>query len=160
MRDRLWIVIPAAGFPFLLVLFIVLWQSLQQQNRTIQNLVKQLDGLEGVELRNREGNQALIEQQLEVLQTRQQKLQRQISNLESWQRASGDRERTLWNRLETPFPPTLGPDLTDERDIERTTPPELPSSPQLSSPRPSSQQPSSRQPSSQQPSSQQPVISP
>lgn len=135
MRDRLWIVISAAGVPFLLVLFIVLWQSLQQQKRTIQDLVKQLDGLEGVELRNREGSQALIEQQLGVLQTRQQALQRQISNLESWQRASGDRERALWNRLETPFPSTQGSDLPDERDIERTTPPALPSSPELLSPK-------------------------
>ena len=61
MRERLWIIIPAAGFPFLLVLFIVLWQSLQQQNRTIQDLVQQLEGLERVELRDREGNRELIE---------------------------------------------------------------------------------------------------
>ena len=135
MRDRLWIVISAAGVPFLLVLFIVLWQSLQEQNRTIQDLVQQLEGLERVELRDREGNRELIEQQLGVLQTRQQTLQRQISNLESWQRASGDRERALWNRLDTPFPSTQGSDLTDERDIERSIPPALPSSPELSSPK-------------------------
>ena len=47
MRDRLWVLIPAAGFPFLLVLFVVLWQSLQQQSRTIQDLGQRLDGLEG-----------------------------------------------------------------------------------------------------------------
>ena len=46
MRDRLWVLIPAAGFPFLLVLFVVLWQSLQQQSRTIQDLGQRLDGLE------------------------------------------------------------------------------------------------------------------
>ena len=140
MRDRLWIIIPAAGFPFLLVLFIVLWQSLQQQNRTIQDLVQQLEGLERVELRDREGNRELIEQQLGVLQTRQQTLQRQISNLESWQRASGDRERALWNRIQAPFPTNPDVDLPDNRDIERTAPP------------------GGR--SSQQPSSQQPILSP
>ena len=126
MRDRLWIIIPAAGFPFLLVLFIVLWQSLQQQNRTVQDLVKQLEGLERVELRDREENRDLIEQQLGVLQTRQQTLQRQISNLESWQRASGDRERALWNRLQAPFPVNPDVDLPGNRDMERTAPPEQP----------------------------------
>lgn len=130
MRERLWIIIPAAGFPFLLVLFIVLWQSLQQQNRTIQDLVQQLEGLERVELRDREGNRELIEQQLGVLQTRQQTLQRQISNLESWQRASGDRERALWNRIQAPFPTNPDVDLPDNRDIERTAPPGGPSSQQ------------------------------
>ena len=130
MRDRLWIIIPAAGFPFLLVLFIVLWQSLQQQNRTVQNLVKQLEELERVELRDREGNRELIEQQLGVLQTRQQTLQRQISNLESWQRASGDRERALWNRLQAPFPVNPDVDLPDNRDMERPAPPGGPSSQQ------------------------------
>ena len=130
MRDRLWIIIPAAGFPFLLVLFIVLWQSLQQQNRTVQDLVKQLEELERVELRDREGNRELIEQQLGVLQTRQQTLQRQIRNLESWQRASGDRERALWNRLQAPFPVNPDVDLPDNRDMERTAPPERPSSQQ------------------------------
>ena len=126
MRDRLWIIIPAAGFPFLLVLFIVLWQSLQQQNRTVQDLVKQLEGLERVELRDREENRDLIEQQLGVLQTRQQTLQRQIRNLESWQRASGDRERALWNRLQAPFPANPDVDLPDNRDMERPAPPEQP----------------------------------
>ena len=132
MRDRLWIIIPAAGFPFLLVLFIVLWQSLQQQNRTVQDLVKQLEGLERVELRDREENRDLIEQQLGVLQTRQQTLQRQIRNLESWQRASGDRERALWNRLQAPFPANPDVDLPDNRDMERPAPPEQPRSQQES----------------------------
>ena len=126
MRERLWIIIPATGFPFLLVLFIVLWQSLQEQNRTIQDLVQQLEGLERVELRDREGNRELIEQQLGVLQTRQQTLQRQISNLESWQRASGDRERALWNRLQAPFPSNPDVDLPDNRNMERPAPPEQP----------------------------------
>ena len=145
MRDRLWIVIPAAGFPFLLVLFIVLWQSLQQQSHTIQDLVEQLDRLNSVDLRERAGSRDLIEQQLGVIQTRQQTLQKQISNLESLQRASGDRERELWNRLETTFRSNLDLDPRDNRDIEQTAPPGLPSS---------------QQPSSQQPSSQQPMISP
>ena len=140
MRDRLWIVIPAAGFPFLLVLFIVLWQSLQQQSHTIQDLVEQLDRLNSVELRERAGSRDLIEQQLGVIQTRQQTLQKQISNLESLQRASGDRERELWNRLETTFRSNVDLDPRDNRDIEQTAPPGLPSS--------------------QQPSSQQPMISP
>ena len=145
MRDRLWIVIPAAGFPFLLVLFIVLWQSLQQQSHTIQDLVEQLDRLNSVDLRERAGSRDLIEQQLGVIQTRQQTLQKQISNLESLQRASGDRERELWNRLETTFRSNVDLDPRDNRDIEQTAPPGLPSS---------------QQPSSQQPSSQQPMISP
>ncbi|WP_115125450.1 signal protein [Synechococcus sp. GEYO] len=132
MRDRLWLIIPAAGFPFLLVLFFVLWQSLQQQNRTVQDLVRQLEELDRFELRDREGNRELIEQQLGVLQTRQQRLQRQIRNLESWQRASGDRERALWNRLQAPFPANPDVDLPDNRDMERTAPPKQPSSQQRS----------------------------
>ena len=81
MRERLLIVIPAAGFPFLFVLFIVLWQSLQLQKRTIEGLLERLDGLEAVEQRDRNDNQELMKQQLGVLQTRQKTLQRQISNL-------------------------------------------------------------------------------
>ena len=103
MRERLWIVIPAAGFPFLLVLFIVLWQSLQFQKRTIEGLLERLDGLEAVEQRDRNDNQELMKQQLGVLQTRQKTLQRQISNLENWQRASGERERALWNRFDKQY---------------------------------------------------------
>ena len=130
MRDRLWIVIPAAGFPFLLVLFIVLWNSLQLQKRTIQDLIKRLDGLETVDQRDDDGRQALVEQQLGVLQTRQKTLQRQISNLENWQRASGERERALWNRFDTPFPADQEPQPRQEPDLERTAPPSLPSSPE------------------------------
>ena len=141
MRERLWIIIPAAGFPFLLVLFIVLWQSLQQQSSTIQELVKQLDKLEGLELRDREDNRELIEQQLGALQTRQQALQRKITNLESWQRASSDRERSLWNRLETPFPSEHEGGHKQERDIEPTAPPNVPSLGRPSLGRPSSGQP-------------------
>ncbi|WP_413403314.1 MULTISPECIES: signal protein [unclassified Synechococcus] len=141
MRERLWIIIPAAGFPFLLVLFIVLWQSLQQQSSTIQELVKQLDKLEGLELRDREDNRELIEQQLGALQTRQQALQRKITNLESWQRASSDRERALWNRLETPFPYEHDEGHKQERDIEPTAPPNVPSLGRPSLGRPSSGQP-------------------
>ena len=141
MRERLWIIIPAAGFPFLLVLFIVLWQSLQQQSSTIQELVKQLDKLEGLELRDREDNRELIEQQLGALQTRQQALQRKITNLESWQRASSDRERALWNRLETPFPSEHEEGHMQERDIEPTAPPNVPSLGRPSLGRPSSDQP-------------------
>ena len=130
MRDRLWIVIPAAGFPFLLVLFIVLWNSLQLQKRTIQDLIKRLDGLETVDQRDDDGRQALVEQQLGVLQTRQKTLQRQISNLENWQRASGERERALWNRFDTPFPADQEPQPPQQPDLERTAPPSLPSSPE------------------------------
>ena len=50
MRERLWILVPAAGVPLLLVLFFVLWQSLQVQNRTIEDLGKRLDELEGLEV--------------------------------------------------------------------------------------------------------------
>ena len=127
MRDRLWVLIPAAGFPFLLVLFVVLWQSLQQQSRTIQDLGQRLDGLEGINQRDGEGKRDLIEQQLGVLQTRQQTLQRQISNLENWQRASSQRERALWNRLEPPFPSNSAAPPSEEPEIERVRPPALPS---------------------------------
>ena len=130
MRDRLWIVIPAAGFPFLLVLFIVLWNSLQLQKRTIQDLIKRLDGLETVDQRDDDGRQTLVEQQLGVLQTRQKTLQRQISNLENWQRASGERERALWNRFDTPFPADQEPQPPQQIDLESTAPPSLPSSPE------------------------------
>jgi len=130
MRERLWIVIPAAGFPFLLVLFIVLWQSLQFQKRTIEGLLERLDGLEAVEQRDRNDNQELMKQQLGVLQTRQKTLQRQISNLENWQRASGERERALWNRFDTPFPADQEPQPPQQPDLERTAPPSLPSSPE------------------------------
>jgi len=122
MRDRLWIVIPAAGFPFLLVLFIVLWQSLQLQKRSLEDLVERLEGLEAVGQRAKDGNRELMEQQLSTLQTRQQTLQRQISNLESWQRASGDRQRALWNRLETPFPVDQDPKPLAEPELERVEP--------------------------------------
>ena len=122
MRDRLWIVIPAAGFPFLLVLFIVLWQSLQLQKRSLEDLVERLEGLEAVGQRAKDGNRELMEQQLSTLQTRQQTLQRQISNLESWQRASGDRQRALWNRLETPFPVDQAPKPLAEPELERVEP--------------------------------------
>ncbi len=122
MRDRLWIVIPAAGFPFLLVLFIVLWQSLQLQKRSLEDLVERLEGLEAVGQRAKDGNRELMEQQLSTLQTRQQTLQRQISNLESWQRASGDRQRALWNRLETPFPVDQDPKPLAEHELERVEP--------------------------------------
>ena len=126
MRDRLWIVIPAAGFPFLLVLFIVLWNSLQLQKRTIQDLIKRLDGLETVDQRDDDGRQALVEQQLGVLQTRQKTLQRQISNLESWQRASGERERALWNRLDKRFPEDRTPRPLGEFELEGIGPPAQP----------------------------------
>ena len=122
MRDRLWIVIPAAGFPCLLVLFVVLWHSLQLQKNSIEDLVKRLDGLESVGQRARDGNRELMEQQLSTLQTRQQTLQRQISNLESWQRASGDRQRALWNRLKTPFPVNQDPEPLVEPELERVEP--------------------------------------
>ena len=122
MRDRLWIVIPAAGFPFLLVLFIVLWQSLQLQKRSLEDLVERLEGLEAAGQQSRNGTQELMEQQLSALQTRQQTLQRQISNLESWQRASGDRQRDLWNRLETPSPANQDPKPLAETELERVEP--------------------------------------
>ena len=126
MRERLWIVIPAAGFPFLLVLFIVLWQSLQFQKRTIEGLLERLDGLEAVEQRDRNDNQELMKQQLGVLQTRQKTLQRQISNLESWQRASGERERALWNRLDKRFPEDRTPRPLGEFELEGIAPPAQP----------------------------------
>ena len=110
----------------MLVLFVVLWQSLQQQNRTIQDLVNRLDGLEAIDRDGTEANRQLVEQQIGVLQKRQQKLQRKISNLENWQRASGDRERALWNRLDTPLSNNPSADLIEKPDPESTAPPELP----------------------------------
>jgi hypothetical protein len=102
MRERLWILVPAAGVPLLLVLFFVLWQSLQVQNRTIEDLGKRLDELEGLDQPENRTNRQLIQQQLGVLQTRQKSLQQQISDLESWQRSEGARERRIWDRLNTP----------------------------------------------------------
>ena len=32
MHQRLWLILPAAGFPLLIVLFVVLWQAVQRQN--------------------------------------------------------------------------------------------------------------------------------
>ena len=68
-------------------------------------------------------------------------LQRKITNLESWQRASSDRERSLWNRLETPFPSEHEGGHQQERDIEPTAPPNVPSLGRPSLGRPSSDQP-------------------
>ena len=102
MRERLWIIVPAAGVPLLLVLFFVLWQSLQVQNRTIEDLGKRLDELEGLDQPENRTNRQLIQQQLGVLQTRQKSLQQQISDLESWQRSEGARERRIWDRHNTP----------------------------------------------------------
>ena len=71
-------------------------------NRTIEDLGKRLDELEGLDQPENRTNRQLIQQQLGVLQTRQKSLQQQISDLESWQRSEGARERQIWDRLNTP----------------------------------------------------------
>ena len=50
MHQRLWLILPAAGFPLLIVLFVVLWQAVQRQNLVLQgssNASKFLKGLTG-----------------------------------------------------------------------------------------------------------------
>ena len=47
MHQRLWLILPAAGFPLLIVLFVVLWQAVQRQNLVLQGLVERVEVLEG-----------------------------------------------------------------------------------------------------------------
>ena len=47
MRQRLWLILPAAGLPLLIVLFVVLWQAVQRQNLVLQQLVERVEVLEG-----------------------------------------------------------------------------------------------------------------
>ena len=101
MRERLLLLIPVAGFTFLLVLFIVLWQTLQHQNNSLQSLTNRLKELEQREEVN---SRQLLEQQLGVLKTRQQKLQTDIQSLQTFQSENAKREARLLESLKQRIP--------------------------------------------------------
>ena len=96
MRERLLLLIPVTGFSCLLVLFMVFWQAIQYQNNRLQGLTNRLKDLEQREEVN---SRQLLEQQLGVLKTRQQKLQTDIQSLQSFQRESANREARLLETL-------------------------------------------------------------
>jgi len=106
MRERVLLLIPTAGFTALLVLFVMLWQASQHQSNSLQSLNNRLQ-----ELEQREGvnNRQLLEQQLSVLKTRQQKLQSEIRSLQTLQSENAEREarllETLRRRVLVPFTP-------------------------------------------------------
>ena len=129
MRERVLLLIPAAGFTGLLVLFVVLWQASQHQSNSLQNLNNRLKELEQREEVN---SRQLLEQQLSVLKTRQQKLQSEIRSLQTLQSENAKREarllETLRRRVPVPF-------TTDETaDVDQTIPP--PFTPTPSAPTP------------------------
>ena len=101
MRERLLLLIPVAGFTCLLVLFIVLWQALQHQNNSLQSLTNRLKELEQREEVN---SRQLLEQQLGVLKTRQQKLQTEIQSLQTFQSENPKREARLLESLKQRIP--------------------------------------------------------
>ena len=96
MRERLLLLIPVAGFSCLLVLFMVFWQAIQHQSNRLQNLTNRLKDLEQREEVN---SRQLLEQQLGVLKTRQQKLQIEIKSLQTLQNDSAKREARLLDML-------------------------------------------------------------
>ena len=129
MRERVLLLIPAAGFTGLLVLFVVLWQASQHQSNSLQNLNNRLKELEQREEVN---SRQLLEQQLSVLKTRQQKLQSEIRSLQTLQSENAKREarllETLRRRVPVPF-------TTDETaDVDQTIP--TPFTPTPSAPTP------------------------
>ena len=128
MRERLLLLIPVTGFSCLLVLFVVLWQAIQYQNNRLQGLTNRLKDLEQREEVN---SRQLLEQQLGVLKTRQQKLQTDIQSLQSFQRESAKREARLLESLRQggTLPSTPKGRSTDEPAIPNpvTTDPSAPS---------------------------------
>lgn len=96
MRERLLLLIPVAGVTCLLVLFVVCWQAIQDQNNRLQSLTNRLKELEQREEVN---SRQLLEQQLSVLKTRQQKLHTDIQSLQRWQRDTAQREARLLDIL-------------------------------------------------------------
>ena len=96
MRERLLLLIPVAGFSCLLVIFMVFWQAIQYQNNRLQGLTNRLKDLEQREEVN---SRQLLEQQLGVLKTRQQKLQIEIKKLQTVQNDSAQREARLLDTL-------------------------------------------------------------
>ena len=99
MRQRFWLILTAAGFPLLIVLFLVLWQAVQRQNLVLQELVKRVEAVEGFDRDEQQTSQELIEQQLGALQSRQRRIQGQIINLENWRSGLREREQMLLERL-------------------------------------------------------------
>ena len=96
MRERLLLLIPVAGFSCLLVLFMVFWQAIQHQNNRLQSLTNRL---KEIEQREEVNSRQLLEQQLGVLKTRQQKLQIEIKSLQTLQNDSAKREARLLDML-------------------------------------------------------------
>ena len=96
MQQRLWLILPTAGIPLLIVLFVVLWQAVQRQNLMLQELVDRVEELDRTEQKT---SQELLQQQLSALQARQRRLQGKIIDLESWRSGSRERERRLLERL-------------------------------------------------------------
>ena len=118
MHQRLWLILPAAGFPLLIVLFVVLWQAVQRQNLVLQGLVERVEVLEGFDREEQKTSQQLIQQQLGALQSRQRRLQGKIMDLESWRSGSRERERRLLERLNpSPFIRPDGPQAPPEPNI-------------------------------------------
>ncbi|QNI48962.1 signal protein [Synechococcus sp. A15-60] len=99
MQQRLWLILPTAGIPLLIVLFVVLWQAVQRQNLMLQELVDRVEKLEGFDRAEQKTSQELLQQQLGALQARQRRLQGKIFDLESWRSGSRERERRLLERL-------------------------------------------------------------
>ena len=129
MRERVLLLIPTAGFTGMLVLFVVLWQASQYQSNSLQSLNNRLQELEQREDVN---SRQLLEQQLSVLKTRQQKLQTEIRSLQTLQSESAEREarllETLRRRVPMPF-------TTEETtDVDQTIPKPFTPNPSVPSP--------------------------
>ena len=129
MRERVLLLIPTAGFSGLLVLFVVLWQASQHQSNSLQSLNNRLQALEQREDVN---SRQLLEQQLSVLKTRQQKLQTEIRSLQTLQSESAEREarllETLRRRVPMPF-------TTEETtDVDQAIPKPFTPNPSVPSP--------------------------
>lgn len=119
MRERLLLLIPVAGFTCLLVLFTVLWQAIQHQNNSLQSLTNRLKELEQREEVN---SRQLLEQQLGVLKTRQQKLQTDIQSLQTLQSENTKREARLLESLKQRFPQPSTPEGISPDDQEIPNP--------------------------------------
>ena len=119
MRERVLLLIPTAGFTGLLVLFVVLWQASQHQSNSLQRLNNRLQELEH---RGDVNSRQLLDQQLSVLKTRQQKLQSEIQSLQTLQSESAEREARLLETLRRRVPRPFTTDETADFDQAIPTP--------------------------------------
>lgn len=129
MRERVLLLIPTAGFTGMLVLFVVLWQASQYQSNSLQSLNNRLQELEQREDVN---SRQLLEQQLSVLKTRQQKLQTEIRSLQALQSESAEREARLLETLRRRVPRPFTPDET--ADVDQVIPKPFTPNPSVPSP--------------------------